>query len=535
MSRPAIRELASRPFELLVIGAGIHGAFAALEASRRGYRVALIDSGDFGAATSANSMRVLHGGFRYLRTADLKRLRESARERAYLMSAAPHLTAPLPCAAPIGMGGMPGGGAFRAAFLAQGMLAPGRRRVGEAARVVSGSEYARLCGEYAVPGAAGGAVWYDGFMEGAERLLMNVIRSACWHGAIAANYVRCEALIMKSGTLHGAQVRDLHDGSTFELRADRVVNATGVCAPSLVGESGAMPGVRFVRGCNVIVRRKPPLCAVAVPSETGRMLFVVPFGQSTMLGTWYSSDVQPSQERAAPMSSDARALLAAFGQALPDLRIDMSEVTRIHSGYVPAEPNASPDDLSDALLDRALVIDHGSSGGVRGVITLIGVKWTTARAAALRAVRSAVSPLPRVPRQVPPDEPLHGTMHARRRDAASLPVQETSEATRAHLAAVYGYAAQEILRCAVDRPELLDPLAADAPTIGAEVVHAIRTEQALHLTDVLLRRAMVGLTEHPAPALVAAAAAVAANELDWNASTIADEIAAVGASYTATS
>lgn len=537
MIRPAIRELSSREFDLLVIGAGIHGAFAALEAARRGFNVAVIDSADFGAATSANSMRVLHGGFRYLQRAGVLRLRESARESDYLMGAAPHLTVRLPCVAPLGTGGMPGGTAFRVAFLAHALLTSGRHdSSGTSARTVNRAEYERLCGHFAVPGAAGGAVWYDGFMSGSERLLMNVIRTGTACGVVAANYARCEALIVSDGTVQGARVHDLHGDTTFEIRAARVINAAGACVQEVMHGIDALPQVRFARGCNAIVRRTPQPCAVAVPVADRRMLFAVPFGNVTLLGTWYSSADPRLPAGAAAVSSDVEALLAAFRQAVPGYDIGMADVVAVHAGHVPITEGAAPHNVAASLCERPLVLDHGAAGGVRGVVSLVGVKWTTARAAAVRAVQLATRSLAHTPRRVPSDEPLHGgPTRGGGETVARAPssVNGITVATQAHLAAVYGSAAHEVLLCAAEWPELLTPLAAGEATIGAQVVHAIRTEQALHLTDVLLRRTIVGLTQHPAPALVSAAAAIAATELDWSPAQTAAEIAAVSAGYPA--
>ena len=524
-SRAAIGELASREFYLLVIGAGIHGAFAALEAARRGYAVALVDRGDYGAATSANSMRVLHGGFRYLRSGDIRRLRESARERAYLCGAAPHLTAPLDCIAPTGTAATPGPLVFRAALSMYGLLGIRAAQQGEETGLLDRAEYSSRAGSFAAPGATGGAAWRDGFLDGAERLLMNVVRTAQAHGATTTNYAECERILVSGEAAVGARVRDLLGDAVVDVRARCVLNAAGPWAEEVAREAGGGPPLAFARGCNVIVRCTPPRSAIAVPDHTGRMLFAVPFRGLTLLGTRYSA-VLPG---AATLADDVSALLESFRRAAPELSVNENGVTRVHAGALPLTTGGSPDDPAASLSDSNVVIDHGRAGGARGLVSLVGVKWTTGRSAALRALRVAERTIGPSPRHVPPDASLYGGPHAA--SGRSQGAVDRKDDESSHLARQYGSAADDVRAVARDDPQWLRPLVPGSATIGAEIIHAIRAEQAVHLTDILQRRAGVGLAEEPSEELAHAAAQLASSELHWSQDRIDAELRDLRACY----
>jgi glycerol-3-phosphate dehydrogenase len=525
--RVAIAELASQDFDLLVIGAGIHGAFAALEAARRGWRVALIDRGDYGAATSANSMRVLHGGFRYLKSGDLRRLRESARERDYLLAAAPHLTMPLDCMAPTGTAATPGPLAFRAALAMYGMLDARRNAEAHESRTLTRNEYEVRAGAFATPDASGGAVWQDGFLTGAERLLMNVVRTAQTHGATAANYASCERIIVREGMVRGAGVLDVVSGESIDVRARCILNAAGPWISDVVADLGGAAPLALARGCNAILRCPPPRCAVALPADAGRLLFAAPFAGLTLIGTWYSAAVPGGPS----LADDVSALLAAANRAAPALQLGAAAVTRVHAGALPRHAGAAPDDVAGSLHDRPIVIDHGATGGARGLISLSGVKWTTARSAALRSLTAAHETLGAPPRHVSPDAPLHGWQQQPPKRDGATHTRGASDELSAHLAAQYGTAAPDVRSAGSGDECLLQPLAPDCPTVGAEIVHAIRAEQAVHLDDILVRRCGVGLAEEPSQALVRAAARLAATELGWSGDEMDREIAAMSRLY----
>jgi len=193
--RRGIDRLASEEFDLLIVGAGIYGACAAWDASLRGLRVALIDRGDFGGATSQHSQKTIHGGLRYLQQADLKRMRESIRERRTLMRIAPQFVSPFPCVMPTYGHLTRGREALAVAMLANDLVGLDRNRIDDPAkriprgRTVSRRRVLELLPGIPTKGLTGGAVWHDCQAHNTERLLLSFVLGACEKGAAAATYV----------------------------------------------------------------------------------------------------------------------------------------------------------------------------------------------------------------------------------------------------------------------------------------------------------------------------------------------------------
>jgi glycerol-3-phosphate dehydrogenase len=488
--------LASTELDLLVVGAGIHGAFAAWEAARRGLRVGLIDRGDFGGAASANSLKIVHGGFRYLQTGDVGRLRASHAARAALLRLAPELVHPLPCVVPASSALTRSPLALGAALSLYELLSLG---IGEArdaspsvprGRVVGREEYAQLAGPLTVADASGAALWYDALLTNPDRLLLSIVLATAREGGMVANYVDAVELLRERhgarDRVSGARVRSEH-GAEAEVRARVTLLAASAGARALApGGATALPP--FARACNLVLdasRFALPQAAVAIPvAGQRRMLFAVPWRGRLMLGT--------SQHEGDAADASARAveeLLGAVNRAVPELALTDADVRLVHQGVLPGTPTA--------LLDRPVLTDHEARDGVSGVVTMVGVKWTTAIQAASRAVALCVRQL----------------------GGARAP-------TRAHLPEADD-ARVAVARVARESPDLAAPLAEGVLTTGADVAHAIRHEMARHLDDVVMRRTELGGAGDPGDAVLRAAARIAGRELGWDAARERDELLAV--------
>ena len=193
-------ELAAREFDVVVVGGGICGAAAAWDASQRGLSVALLERGDFGGETSANSLKVVHGGIRYLQHLDVRRVRESSRERSALLRVAPHLVHPLPVVVPTFGHGLLGAEALGVAFaLLNGLTADRNRGISDparripAARLVSRREAATWHPELDVPGFTGAGLFWDGQLYNPPRLVWEFVRTARGRGPWRPSTPRCKA------------------------------------------------------------------------------------------------------------------------------------------------------------------------------------------------------------------------------------------------------------------------------------------------------------------------------------------------------
>ena len=399
---------AARTYDLAIVGGGIYGAALALEASRRGLSTLLLERGDFGGATTWNSLRIVHGGLRYLQGLDLPRFRESMGERRWLLSAFPDLVEPLACLMPLYA--PPRGGAlrrpaaFRAALAANAWLgrrgndglAADRRLPGGS--VLGAAETAERFPGVDREGLCGGALWYDAVAPDSQRLLIEMLRWAAACGARALNYVEAVGLRRERGRTVGVEARDRVSGARLLFAARRVANCAGPWSPLVARRLDRdVPGLfRPVLAWNVFLDREPlaPVALAAAPRRPGApTYFVLPWKGRVLAGTAYAApaadaanaanlaDWDPGQGR--PDPERVAGFLEDLNAALPALGAHTDQVLRVHWGWLPASA-----ETPDAPASRPVVHDHGAHGGLQGLVSVSGVKLTTARAVAQEALRT---------------------------------------------------------------------------------------------------------------------------------------------------
>lgn len=374
-------------YDLLVIGGGIHGAALTLEASRRGLSVLLVERGDFGGATSWNSLRIVHGGLRYLQSLDLPRFRESVAERRWWLRHFPDLVRPLPCLMPLYSpprgGRMRRRSLFRLALLANELFSRRRNdgvredRALPPGRLLSPEETAELFPGVDRDGLRGAALWHDAVVPEPQRLMIEVLRWACTAGARTLNYTEAVELRTREGKVAGIRAIDRISGRSLELKARTVVSCAGPWSRQLAGRFDRdLPELfRPVLAFNLLLDREAPArtALAAASREAGAQTwFLLPLGPRTLAGTFYV----PAGERleSGPSENQVEAFLAALRQAVPDWAPRREEVRRVLWGYLPADGVGSV-----APSSRPVVHDHGSAGGPAGLISVSGVKLTTAR------------------------------------------------------------------------------------------------------------------------------------------------------------
>ena len=225
-----LERLANQKFDVLVVGGGIHGAITAWDAALRGLSVALIERGDFGGGTSQNSLKIIHGGLRYLQDGNLSRIRMMVRERTTWMKIAPHLIHPLPCLMPTTQKMSRSRLAMGLALMANDYLSFDRNQLDDPEKdlfdgmIVSQRELSRILPGYDVSTSTGGAVWYDAQIYNSERLLLEFIISAVQIGAEAANYVEAISFLQQGNEIIGVQAKDLQTGQIFDIQSKLVIN-----------------------------------------------------------------------------------------------------------------------------------------------------------------------------------------------------------------------------------------------------------------------------------------------------------------------
>ncbi|EYD70367.1 FAD-dependent oxidoreductase [Limimaricola hongkongensis] len=475
MWRASLPDLAAARYDVLVIGGGIYGAMAAREAALRGLRTALVERDDFGGGTSHNSLKTIHGGIRYVQHLDFARLRASARERTFWLRAAPDLVRPLEFAIPLVGHGLRGPGAFAAVAALYGLGSAGTKGRGwPGARVVGRRRAAALLGDLAPGGLTGAGLWCDGQVSDTNRLLLATLRAATASGADIANYVEAETLIGARGRVVGARLRDRIDGGQAEIRARVTLccagPATGALAGALLGDAARARFPRFARAMNLVLDRPAGARALGVISRAqadavldrgGRMYFLVPWQGRMMIGTHeapHRDDAPgdaPGDDRA-----DSAAFLAAIDAVCPELALGPGDVLHVHRGLIPADA----DDARSAVQrqTRGTLIDHRHADGTAGLISCVGVKYTTARLVAERMLGLAQSQL-----------------GADRAGPVGIPAREGAWRSFA--------TPLPVTPC-----DPVDP--ADPGALAARIRAAMREEMAMSLDDVLWRRCLLGET-----------------------------------------
>ncbi|MEO8681509.1 MAG: FAD-dependent oxidoreductase [Vicinamibacterales bacterium] len=537
-----LRRLADTKFDVVVVGAGFYGVTIAWDAAQRGLSVAIIDKDDFGAATSFNNLKTLHGGLRSLSALNFRQMRLFIRERRALARVVPHLVRPLPYIITTTRNPMRSALAWRvllkindamASDRNQGLADPGTHL--PPGQIVGREEALRLNPVVSPAGVTGGAIWYDYQMVSTDRVTLSFLLSAIDAGAAAANYVQATRFLNEGGRITGVRVDDRLANETFAIRGKVVVNAAGPWAPALVGGLAAAvrgaPPPMLSRAMNVITRRLVDTHACG-GTVGGRYLFIVPWGEVSMLGTSHDAFAGTADELKVSRW-DLEAFLKDAREAFPHAALTTSEVRLIHRGLLPM---VSGEGTHVNLVKESRVVDHGKHG-LPGLVSVYGVRYTTARWTAEQAVDAVFRVLGH---DIPPpcrtaDTPLFGgTMtHVDNFLKAALlrDVDGVTHESLKRLATVYGTDYDQVLQIARDIPPLARPLGRSCHVLGAEILHAARREMAMKLGDAVIRRTEAGAAGHPGTDALERAGAIMARAHGWDEWRMRNEIAEVEAFY----
>ena len=534
----ALKAFAENDYDLVVIGGGITGAGVALDAASRGYSVALVEREDFASGTSSRSSKLVHGGLRYLQNFDLGLVREALLERSILVKLAPHLVRPLPLLVSSFEGKRPdrmlGMGLNMYDRMARELKRPGKRGrpalMGEEDwspekhRIIDGDEVKELLPALAPRDPTSAYLFYDCQTDDV-RLVLTVLGEAERFGAVCANRCRVDELMLDEGRASGVRCTDLLGGEEFEIRAENVVNATGVWAdqirPDELHDEAELPKIRPSRGTHVTFAREdlPLNVAAIVPAGGGRSIFALPWLGRSLIGTT-DNDYEGELDHIPPNEEDIEYLLDAVNKYF-ETSLSREQITGAYAGVRPLISTGDPKKSVD--ISRKAELYETSSG----LVTITGGKLTTWRRMAKMAVDRVVE---REGREAPcrtHEIPLGQSASPEELEAP----ESIGEETKQLLAHRYGYAARDVLALAAEDERLAQPIVPGQPDLMAEVVIAVRKEQAQSVTDVLMRRTRLALLD--ARTLTAAdavepgrIAALMGEELGWDEAAVAAAVAA---------
>lgn len=373
-----------RDYDLIIVGGGIYGVMLTLEAVLRGLRPLLLEREDFGGATSFNSLRIVHGGLRYLQTLDLKRHVESVQERRWFLANFPDLASPLPCLMPLYGKGVRRKSIFRAAMLINDLLSINRNdgvredRSIPRGKVISKAETVAAFPDVDATNLQGAALWHDAAIPDSQRVVMELLRWAAHYGADAANYMQVSALSIKDNVAGGVVAQDREFGSEWSFRAPVVINSAGPWSEDMAEKMGGKADRWFWPSLAWnILTDKPALseCALALtpPRAGGPTYFLHPWKGRLLIGTGHAP-WNGAVDNPITSGEQIEATLDDINASVPGLALTPANVERVFAGLLPA---AGPH--SARLSTKPAVVDHSKSGGPRGLVSICGVKFTTAR------------------------------------------------------------------------------------------------------------------------------------------------------------
>lgn len=540
-------------FDLIVIGGGIHGACLVWDAALRGLSAALIERGDFGQETSANSLKTVHGGLRYLQDADVGLVRAMIHERSALLRIAPHLVRPLPILMPTYKKLMKSKPVMAAALKLTDVFGIDRNQGLDPSSMLPGGQILSrqrvldILPDLPPEGVTGGIVWHDGQMHNSERLTLSFIASAIERGAVAANYVEAIDFLQQGDRVSGVRARDTLTGQEFDIRAKVVVNAAGPWIDRLLGKLKERKVERKFHhslAMNLIAPKFIDRYAAGIPSRPdtflqnghqmkSRMLFIAPWRDYSLIGTFHTHfHGNPDEFRV--KEEDLDLFLKETNSAYPGAALRREDICYIHHGFLPEKESEGQADVR--LVREGKVFDHRKTDGIQGLITVMGVKYTSARRVAARAIDQVFRNLDQEPPKCITDvTPLHDakmqdfncfSQEARRDEENGLSAGLIQDLTR-NYGSDYPAVRDLILAREPQVPVNLESTAA----VWGMTQYAARHEMAQKLGDVILRRTGFGSAGRPSEAVLICAGEALAVEFGWGKERQAQEVEAVRALY----
>ena len=521
-----LNRLRQERFDVLIVGGGVTGAGAAVDAASRGLSVALIEARDLASGTSSRSSKLIHGGLRYLEQFDLGLVHEALRERGLLATRlAPHLVRPTPFLLPLPRRSWRSGllrgyyGAGVAAYDAfAGLFGTGRGM--PLHRHLSATAARRIFPSLRDDTVGGAIRYYDAQVDDA-RLVTTLARTAASLGAAVVTSARATRFQRAAREVTGVRVEDVETGDSFDVQAATVIAATGVWSDD-VAQMLALAGgpfrpglrVRASKGVHLVVPRG------AISGEAGlilrtekSVLFVIPWGGHWIIGT---TDTDWKLDRAHPAASakDIEFLLAEVNAVL-DRPLSRSDIEGVYAGL---RPLLAGEDESTSALSR----EHAVIEPMLGLMLVAGGKLTTYRVMAADVVNHAVRRLGTgAPARSCTDQlPLLGADGYRQLWAARVELalrHGVSVGVAEHLLERYGSVAVDVLAAAQSSAKLARPVAGAPGYLAAEIAYAASAEGALHLEDALARRTRISFeTPHRGVESAAHAAEIMGEVLGWD-------------------
>ena len=511
----ALKSLASEDFDILIIGGGVTGVGAALDAASRGLKVALVESQDFASGTSSRSSKLIHGGLRYLEQYDFKLVREALHERELMVTTlAPHLVKPVAFLYPLHEKYRER--TYVGAGLALYDILRGFQRALPWHKHLSEKKLAAIAPSLRGDLINGAIKYFDAQVDDARHTLA-IARTAARHGAVMAARVECEELVRNGKRVVGAKVRDLLSGKRITVSAKVTVMCAGVWSDQLHENFGIKPGykVAMSKGAHIVLPKS------AINSDAGiilktvdSVLFIIPWVDKWIVGT---TDTPYKADRTSPIATreDVEYIVEQANRVLHP-KIKVSQIIGVYAGLRPLVANAA--NSKTTKLSREHTVDRPAPG----FVSIAGGKYTTYRIMGKDVMDLAVNDLRRiVAESVTEKLPIIGAdgFFALEQQGAQLAeITSLSEATIGHLLNRYGSLLSEVLEVIAKDQKMAQLLSPELPYLKAEVIYAVTHEGAQSVEDVLSRRTRIAFeASDGGESLAVPVAALIAPVLGWDA------------------
>lgn len=543
-------------FDVVIIGGGITGACLVHDAAQRGLKAALLEKDDFGMSTSAASSKLLHGGIRYLQKLAFGKVRESARERTSFQIIAPHLSTYVPFLIPtIAWDQMKGRLALSVGMSLYRMICLGlNSKIGDRAKkaehgVLFGKDQALALVPLLknINGINGAHSLFESHMNNSERMTLAFIKTASNNGALVANHAEVVNILQEGRRVTGLICRDRLTGTEFTVRGRVIANAAG---PFLPGLNSLIPGLNlhknttgFSKGVHLVTRQIERKYALALSSSKkteglitrgGRHIFIIPWRNHSLIGTTnvpFTDDLDSIRVT----RKDVVDFLEDINAILPGVNLDETDVKYAFVGLYPLISDEIKTDTYQGTGEYQ-VVDHKVHDNFDGIISVLGAKYTTARAVAEQAVDVIIEKLDLAPRRcMTATAPLfEGKICDLPGFIAEKQVQyaELFDAETVHnLIVAHGSEIDAVVAYLQSGKNYLEKLSLERETLVGEVAYAVEQEMACSLDDVVFARTGLGTIGHPGDVVLGRVAAIMGELLGWTAEERHQEIAKVNRRY----
>ena len=520
----ALKSLATETFDVLVIGGGVTGVGAALDAASRGLKVALVDASDLASGTSSRSSKLIHGGLRYLEQYDFKLVREALHERELMVSSlAPHLVKPLAFLYPLHEKVRER--TYVGAGLALYDALRGFQRALPGHKHISQKKIAEIAPSLRPDIVTGAIKYFDAQVDDARHTMM-IARTAVRHGAVIATNVRVESLVKDGKRVLGVKARDTETGKLMTIKATATVMCAGIWSDELHDSFGLKAGynVTMSKGVHIVLPKNAIKSKEGIILKTAvSVLFLIPWADKWIVGT---TDTPYTGDRRNPLAerADVEYIINEANKVLkPKLKIE--DVIGVYAGLRPLVANKK--DSSTTKLSREHTVDRSAPG----FVSIAGGKYTTYRVMGKDVIDLAGVELRRIiADSVTEKLPIVGA------DGYFALVQQAeriaeesglSTETIIHLLNRYGSLISEVLEIIEDDPKLAKPLTKDLPYLKAEIYYAASHEGARSVDDVISRRTRLAFeAPNSAMDLASDVATIIAPVLGWSAKQKKDSVSA---------